>query len=449
MCTLTPPNCNQCAQAVCQKIGSSPQPSSGSSSNQGHKSGGSAAGPIAGGVIGGIAIIILATFLVWRFCIRNRRKEYDPRTSWPEVDSGMEKSRDGFASRADARASTHTVGSIASTVLTRASNIIQIAYIPGVTNRSVESSPDLLVPPVPPIPAASPSHSTVGTPQNEDQHFFMPSDLRDSRFSDYTVNDRASYARSSMTPSMARTSVATTAYRSNAVVNPVPAQTIMRGKATAVSLRSSGKNSPVASPRSPTPPVPTINFDRHATLHENTQSPIVARTGTPKAVTVTKSRSNNNINAGIVTNPSPSLSQASQKAASAPERNTSRASTRHDGTSSTFDDPSSDEEVESPDERSLMGHDRQPQFATRLGSSAPKETPFRSGQPFSGNRAKTETQKIRKFEPDHRRSDEAGQQGAKAWRIRECGEYHELSEGRTLLRRARRGDALTCIIQLF
>lgn len=282
----------------------------------------------------------------------------------------MEKTGEEFAMQRDARASTHTVGSIASTVLTRASNIIQIAYIPGVTNRSVDASPDHLVPPVPPIPAASPSNSTVTTPQpGQDQHFFMPSDLRDSRYSGYTDEGRSSFARSSMAQSMTRSSVATTNYQHNAVINPVPAQTATRAQAVAVSVKSSGKNSPVDTPRSVTPPVPSIDYLRHGSIRRNPSGPMVARLGVPRAVTVTRSQSNNALKATATpsplsipaprNNPSPSNSEATQGSLAAlPRRVSTLDQHRHNGDSSTFDDASSDEDAESPAEQSLMGHDR-------------------------------------------------------------------------------------------
>jgi hypothetical protein len=146
----------------------------------------------------------------------------------------------------DARASTHTVASLASTVLTRASNIIQIAYIPGVTNRSGPSTPGLLVPPVPPIPIALSSAS--GSPRYEQEHFFMPGDLRDSTYSG--MSDRTSYAR---------TSVASTIYGKNAVVSPLPAQTVIRGKAAVVSVTKGA-----GSPGDLTPPVPSVNYSKYS-----------------------------------------------------------------------------------------------------------------------------------------------------------------------------------------
>jgi hypothetical protein len=201
-------------------------------------------GAIAGGVIGGIVAIAAVTYLVWRRCIKPRRQQYESE-DWTEerTESSLSAEKD-FTMRRDARASTHTVASIASTVLTRASNIIQIAYIPGVTNRSAPSTPGLLVPPVPPIPIAL---SNASTPRYEQEHFFMPGDLRDSTYSG--ISDRTSYAR---------TSVASTIYGKNAIVSPVPAQTVIRGKAAVVSVKSNG-----ASTGELTPPVPHVDYSKY------------------------------------------------------------------------------------------------------------------------------------------------------------------------------------------
>lgn len=321
-------------------------------------------GAIAGGVVGGVVVIVIITGLVWRYCIKKRKEEYEEK-EWRDSRAIDEKDPD-FAMQRDARASTHTVGSIASTVLTRASNIIQIAYIPGVTNRSVESSPDLLIPPVPPIPAASLAEPSASTPQpGQEQHFFMPSDLRDSRYSGYTDDNRTSFAPT------ARSSVATTVYRNDAVVNPLPAQIIARGKASAVSVKSSGKNSPIDTPGSVTPPMPAIDFERHRLKSGNTSGPIIARLGVPKSVNLTKASSSNNTNNTVVPNspsnpaelpsnePSPLTSPSSQTHPVELGSHLSiQESQRHNGDSSTFDDASTDDE-EAPADQSLMGHDRE------------------------------------------------------------------------------------------
>ncbi|KAI4257325.1 MAG: hypothetical protein LQ352_001675 [Teloschistes flavicans] len=345
----------------------------------------STAGPIAGGVIAGVVFVMVLTYLVWRFCIKKRREQFDQNNEWADMKAETEK-HDDFTTQRDARASTHTVGSIASTVLTRASNIIQIAYIPGVTNRSIESSPDLLIPPVPPIPAVSPTMSTVSTPQpgQQDQHYFMPGDLRDSTYSGYTEDDRTSFARSSMAPSMMRNSVATTAYRDHAVINPVPAQKIIRGKATAVSLKSNEKTSPIDTPRSATPPMPSIN-PRHAPASPaamNTRSPIVARVGTPKAVNVIRTPSNHNLKTSSPLNPSSVKSpgslngDGSQRPVEKAQRRVSIQAPSHPA--AVEDASSSDEDSHSPQEQSLMGHGRKASGSKGGVSPMSWQSPFKS-----------------------------------------------------------------------
>lgn len=179
---------------------------------------------------------------MWKYCIKTKRQQYQ-QEDWIEEreETIHDPAEKDFNARRDARASTHTVASIASTVLTRASNIIQIAYIPGVTNRSAPSTPGLLVPPVPPIPIAL---SSASTPRYEQEHFFMPGDLRDSTYSG--ISDRTSYARNS---------VASTIYGKNAIVSPVPAQTVIRGKAAVVSVNKNGG--------SLTPPVPSVDYGKY------------------------------------------------------------------------------------------------------------------------------------------------------------------------------------------
>ncbi len=369
----------ECAKTECTKIGATSTSTTPSPSQKG----GSATGAIVGGVFAGVAVIVIMTWLVWRFCIKKRREEFES-NEWPNTAEVNEKDgNDDFAAQRDARASTHTVGSIASTVLTRASDFIQIAYIPGVTNRSIESTPDLLVPPVPPIPAASLyTNSGISTPQpGQEQHFFMPSDLRDSRISGYSDDNRTSYARSSMALTT-RSSVATTAYRSNAVVNPIPAQVIARGKANAVSVKSSGKNSPIDTPRSVTPPMPPIDYGRHGQMPVKTTGPIFARLGVPKEVTVTKSSTQNAGPVNSITSspvpliaPSPSHSPNFQAALVKDERPMSIDDpNRHTRDASTFDDASTDDD-DSPPDQSLMGHPLRLSASKHSGFKSPSSAP--------------------------------------------------------------------------
>lgn len=244
---IYPMGYESCARATCVPVTSSSQENNGGSDRSTN------VGAIAGGVIGGLAALALITYLVWRFCVRTRRQP----TILEPWDDGQEPGREGektFAERRDHRASTHTTHSIASTVLTRASNIIQIAYIPGVTNRAT-ASPTVLVPPVPPLPVGV---SQAGTPAStEDQHFFVPGDLRDSTYSGLSAfSDRTSYARTSYAP---RSSVASTIYGKSAVV-VAPAQTGMRAKPAMVSVKSAHSAN---STGSSTPPVPAVDYEKY------------------------------------------------------------------------------------------------------------------------------------------------------------------------------------------
>lgn len=179
--------------------------------------------------MGGVAGLAVISFLLWWFWLRPKRKAAQAWQS--EKRSTIAPSQ---------RRSMNSRRSVASTVLSRASNVIQIAYIPGVTVRSPPTSPGL-VPPVPALPGASPNPSSNGN--EPEQHFFMPSDLRASTWSDASsVNNRIS-----LSPSLART----TYYGGEAeVVPPVPAQHAFRAQANMVSVKSAG-NTPALSGKSP------------------------------------------------------------------------------------------------------------------------------------------------------------------------------------------------------
>ncbi|KAK1783560.1 hypothetical protein QBC45DRAFT_91285 [Copromyces sp. CBS 386.78] len=250
-CTTILPSCKECGHMVCLPVEEDTDANPYLPSDDSEPAGSSTnVGAIAGGVVGGVAVIAILTYLVWRYCIKSRRQTIAPE-EWDGAqaqDDGPEKS---FAQRRDNRSSTHTVGSVASTVFTRASNIIQIAYIPGVTNRT-PTSPGVLVPPVPPIPIGhGGSPSAAG-----DQHFFVPGDLRDSTYSGISAfTDRTSYARTSYAP---RSSVASTIYGKNVVITP--AQTGMRARPAMVSVKSASSNN---SGGSATPPVPSVNYEKY------------------------------------------------------------------------------------------------------------------------------------------------------------------------------------------
>lgn len=387
-CFLSSASCNSCPSTSCIKISAVGQDPS-SSNSSGHNS--STAGAIAGGVVGGLVVIALATWLVWRFCIKPRRQAYDD-GEWPEGEANGEKGDDRFTMQRNARSSTHTVGSIASTVLTRASNVIQIAYIPGVTNRSPPSTPGLLIPPVPPLPYGSSPSLSASTPQfGQDQHFFRLGDLRDSTYSGVTDSDgRSSIARQSITPSLARSSVATTIYRNNAIINPSPAQTIVRGKAAVVSVKSSGTTTPIESPDGLAPPVPAIDFERHAQLGGlgSSNGPIIARAGTAKPVNVRKTSSQGKLSSRNESSGGSAITLVNAKAERTltTEDSFKARTPQSNAGASIFEDASSDEEgPKSNPGKNMTGHHR----AVSQAITEIEDSPVVKQSPFPGPSAFT------------------------------------------------------------
>lgn len=237
----------------------------------------------------------------------------------------------------NAQGSRKSTNSIASTVLTRASNVIQIAYIPGVTNRSPPDTPSL-VPPVPPLPGAAP-----------DQHFFMPGDLRDSSFTEMS-NDRRSGAPS-VSPSL-RSSVATTIYRNNAIVSPMPAQQVMRTRAAVVSIHGNQPTQTATITPPDAPAVPAITPAQLAKAgvtnannsgDNNNNSSIVARPMMAKPVmvkTVGGKKKNSNDTPAVQ-----AIEEQSEPSSSAPVSRSASTKQQADPAASGFDD-SSDEEDE-------------------------------------------------------------------------------------------------------
>lgn len=166
--------------------------------------------------------------------------------------------------RAASRGSLHTVHSLASSVLTRASNVIQIAFIPGITTASAAQ-------PIPPIPiptrtstrtatptyahslfarpsspSRAPAHALIqpGTAGAQQDHYFLPGDLASTYSYDGTGgadgDDGASMTdaqtRHSLTSSLARASMTSTIYRDDAVAHPLPAQTALRARAAVITV---------------------------------------------------------------------------------------------------------------------------------------------------------------------------------------------------------------------
>lgn len=233
VCSFTTQSCQQCARASCV--------ASGITTGSGVKSGPNV-GAIAGGVVGGVVLVAIVTFLVWRFFIRDRRRQQHYEEEWEEDDVTTAKTQ--FREHRDTRASIHTVHSVASTMLSRASNMIPIAFIPGVMNRDGT----LNTPPVPPIPAARNHTASPTSRHDQGDIIFMPNDLRNSAYSaTSSLNNRDThYGRPSLTPSLARSSVTSEVYRDDAAANPMPATTVMRVRPNMVSVKTNG-SSPVDS----------------------------------------------------------------------------------------------------------------------------------------------------------------------------------------------------------
>lgn len=198
-------------------------------------------------------VIAVATWLIWRFFIKNKQQAYDD--VLVEEDQVPEVEKNQFSAQRSARTSTHTVESFASTAFTRASNVIQIAFIPGITDRSGNA-----IPPVPPVPIpTNPSPSAALS--NGMDHYFMPSDLRDSTFTGSSDDEsRDSITRQSLSPSLFRGSVASTIFRNGAVVDAEAVQTAHRGRAAVVSVRGT----PTDTPPSGVPAVPKIDYVKYS-----------------------------------------------------------------------------------------------------------------------------------------------------------------------------------------
>ena len=272
VCTQISRTCTTCSSRICV-----PAASSGATTQDSQSSGGGGPnkGAIAGGVVGGVIGIVLITYLIWRFCIKGRRDAYaeefpdNYEEYYDEKGDQQGAYMSGGANGHRPRQSTHSGRSMASTVLTRASNVIQIAFIPGITDRGQNDDGHGSIPPVPPVPLQqqasapttpyhdAPSTGHPPTPSSDSQdHYFMPHDLRGSTFSDFSSDTES--RPYSVASSLARESVASTIYHGE-THSALPAQTALRGKANVVSVKSSRE----ATPAGGVPEVPQIDYFKY------------------------------------------------------------------------------------------------------------------------------------------------------------------------------------------
>lgn len=143
-CQLVPPTSSSCAKYICVKV------TTGTSSSTPARSG-TNAGAIAGGVVGGLLVVsAIIAFILWRFTysskarMRRFAKELEnPEMSdvTPNVDAEEGYFESHRASMQEKARMSHATLSSVNSSYTRASNVIPIAYIPGVVSRPGEEPP--------------------------------------------------------------------------------------------------------------------------------------------------------------------------------------------------------------------------------------------------------------------------------------------------------------------
>jgi len=256
ICSLVPSDCNACARMV---FVDNPNPLPSSS--------GPNVPAIAGGVVGGIAFVAIVVFLLWRFYIRKKRAQQELEAEeWEGDDIAAQKTTQSFQAMHQDAASTRTRGSLTGSFISRMSNVIHIAYIPGVTNRNGNDNS-----PVPPIPAARRDMPRSPLANEDGALFFRPGDLRDSTYSgtsDFTDRRDTQYTRASITPSLARSSIASAIYTNN--VDPMPAQQVVRAAPRMVSVKTASSHSPSSETGSASGSAPTTSGSDTAQFAANT-----------------------------------------------------------------------------------------------------------------------------------------------------------------------------------
>ncbi|KAK9237695.1 hypothetical protein V1525DRAFT_403107 [Lipomyces kononenkoae] len=257
-CQLSLQTCSSCPSTSCVKKYSSGSSSTSQPSASGSGTSGSTSVPV-GGIVGGAVggfVFVCAIFAILFFFFRRRRMRLlataargggggTGTTPEESVDDDEKMSqvadvhtrprsiaaseRYQYGDMPGARQSTHTV---ASSVITRASNVIPIAYIPGVINRSNPNSPSD-VPPIPEIPlehvgqqqqqhvqlvqpyydglnGAPPPHTPMDSPNDMTRGMSIYSAATYDSQEDQSIRDSVGL----------RDSVVTSAYRSTVVVAP-------------------------------------------------------------------------------------------------------------------------------------------------------------------------------------------------------------------------------------
>lgn len=208
-CVLISQTCQQCAQAICQ---ANPNSTPTSTVNSASNSTGPNAGAIAGGVVGGlVGVGLVIAYLLWRYVYSPKAREARKQMEFEiEQEEAYEKRASQMTNRVsgmhqDSRLSSATLSSV-NTSLTRASNIIPIAYVPGVTNREAPPMPKFL--------------------QQSGQTFSADDILRNSQYSEGGI----------------RNSIATTNYRGSTAIISDDMMTAIQGRPNIVEIGNGTKS---------------------------------------------------------------------------------------------------------------------------------------------------------------------------------------------------------------
>lgn len=220
VCTFTPASCDECSKGLCvddplakNNDDSSSKDDGDSKDDDGGGDSGSKAGGIAGGVIGGVVVIgLIVGFILWKKYYSKARIEQARNSKSDELGP---LDADAATVEKDKRYTQNSFMSV-NTSNTRSSNIIPIAYIPGVQNR--QSSATSNGGDVPPMP-------DINSTMYGDQFFSADDILRNSHLTEYN-----------------RGSFATDYYRGSTAVIDDTMMTAVTVKPNLVTLNDTGNN---------------------------------------------------------------------------------------------------------------------------------------------------------------------------------------------------------------
>ncbi|KAK9454586.1 hypothetical protein V1511DRAFT_400291 [Dipodascopsis uninucleata] len=305
-CQLTLQTCSSCPTIICVKSSSSSSSGSSSSGSLKGSSPSSSTPAVVGGVVGGLVFISLIAVGV--YLVLRRRKIKSGKLAFGTISGSVDDEKNsgnhpnrtssiisgrqhGYGNLPEANASSHTVSSFASSAIARASNIIPIAYIPGVINRSNTNSPGV-IPPIPEVPASFTGPNGEIIPMENDnvqpilstrasqmdmhssRNSNFPTSQRFRNYSQYSnmsrntqqsnissMYDDRGYSMysgyDSMEDQSVRASVATSAFAHSVIISPAM-MTAIRAKPNLI-VRKNGPN----------PPLPAASLEEYSSRQED------------------------------------------------------------------------------------------------------------------------------------------------------------------------------------